>query len=166
MRRSITSRVLLGLAALLMLAGGTVHSLAFRKVAAVIDASNLSKQYAAIFKGLWWSDAAVIVIVGMAYLTLALWPRLGAKAAFGVLVALPFFSAISIYSTIGNFAPAHLLIASACIALIAALVRPGCTEPQVPAESENDMGGRSPCSARNEKRRTRRLPTGSRLKTL
>ena len=142
-RRGVASRALLGFAALLMLAGGTAHGLALHKAAAVIDAANLSKHYAAMFKGLWLRDAAVVSWVGLAYLMLALWPRLATKAALGVLGAIPLATAISIYSTVGNFAPADLLIACAVLVLIAALLKPGnsLTSPeQSPARAERVSG--------------------------
>jgi len=124
MRRGHISRVLLSLAALLLLAGGTVHSLAFRKAAAVVDGSNLSGQYAAIFKGLWLLVGVMSILIGLACLILALWPRLSTKTVLAVLGALPFASAISIYSTVGAFAPAHILLASAAMVLTAALLSP------------------------------------------
>jgi hypothetical protein len=124
MRRGNISRALLSLAALLMLAGGTGHSLAFRKAAAVVEGSNLSGQYATIFKGLWLSVGVMTILIGLAYLILAMWPRLGTKTALAVLGALPFASAISIYSTVGSFAPAHLLLASAAMVFTAALLSP------------------------------------------
>ena len=124
MRRGSISRVLLSLAALLMLAGGTAHSLALRQAAAVAGRSNLSGQYATIFEGLWLSVGVMTILIGLAYLMLAMWPRLGTKTALGVLGALPFVCAISIYATVGNFAPAHLLLAAAAIVLTAALLSP------------------------------------------
>ena len=58
------SRLLLGAAALCLLAGGAFHGIAFIKVAPIIDASNLSAHNAAIFKGLWLNDSAAVVLVG------------------------------------------------------------------------------------------------------
>ena len=129
MMRGIASRVLLALAALLMLFGGMMHGLAFRRAAAALDASGLSRRYVIVFGGLWWSDAAVVMLVGLAYLILAFQPGLGTRMTLGVLVAVPLASAISIYSTAGNFAPAHLLMACAIMALIAALLHTAGTEP-------------------------------------
>lgn len=136
MPRANISRILLILAALPMVAGGTGHTVAFRKATAVLDASNLSSQYAAIFKGLWLSIGVVITLIGLAYLMLALWPKLATKTTLGILGALPFASAISIYLTVGNFGPAHLLIACATMALLAALLHPGGTEPHATPEPQ------------------------------
>lgn len=65
------ARLLLGLAALIMLAGGAFHGLAYPKAMAAIGASHLSPRRVAIFKGLWLNDAAVVMLLGVIYLAVA-----------------------------------------------------------------------------------------------
>ncbi|HXS26363.1 MAG TPA: hypothetical protein VN730_01725 [Steroidobacteraceae bacterium] len=133
MHRVAISRVLLSLAALLMLAGGGAHVLALRKASAVLEASSLSGRYAAIFQGLWLSVGAMTVVLGLSYLILAWSPRLGTRTTLAALGTLPLTGAIAIYATVGNFAPAHLLLAAAAMVLIAApLSREGTRRPAMP----------------------------------
>jgi hypothetical protein len=124
------SRLLLGAAALCMLAGGAFHGIAFIKVAPIIDASNLSAHNAAIFKGLWLSDSAAVVLVGAACLILTLWPKLATRAMLGLLAALPLAFAMSIYFAIGNFVPGHLLLFSGVLVLVVTLLASGMRDSQ------------------------------------
>jgi hypothetical protein len=132
MNMGAPSRLLLGLAALVMLVGGAFHGLVFPRAVAMINASNLSGHGAAIYKGLWLNDAAVVMLIGLIYLVLASRPALATKAVLILLAALPLAGALSIYSTVGNFLPGHLLLASAIMAGAAALV---------PATEKNRRGG-------------------------
>jgi hypothetical protein len=47
------------------------------------------------------------MVIGLAYLALAPWPAHGTRLKLAILAA---SSAISIYSTVGNFLPAHVLL--------------------------------------------------------
>src|SRR5690242_15872593 len=96
-----SSRLLLGLAALIMLAGGAFHGLAYPKALAMIDASSLSARGAAMYKGLWLNDAAVVMLIGLACLALASKPALATRPMVGLLSALPLAGALSIYATVG-----------------------------------------------------------------
>lgn len=116
------SRLLLGLAALIMLVGGAFHGLVYPKAVALINASNLSGHSAAIYKGLWLDDAAVVMLVGLICLVLALRPALATQVMLALLSALPLAGALSIYATAGNFLPGHLLLACAIMVAITALV--------------------------------------------
>lgn len=131
MRMRLASRCLLGCAALLLIAGGTYHTWMYgKKAAAMIDASNLGAMNAAVFKGLWLSDGAVVTVIGLAYLTLAWQPKLGTRTLLAFLAALPLASAATIYATAGNFPPAHLLLLSGLMAIAAALLPPGWGEDE------------------------------------
>lgn len=114
------ARLLLGLAALILLVGGAFHGLVYPKAAAAISASDLSWRYAAIYKGLWLNDAAVVMLIGLIYLAMALRPALATKMMLLLLSALPVAGALSIYLTVGNFLPGHLLFASAIMVAVAA----------------------------------------------
>lgn len=115
-------RLLLALAALIMLLGGAFHGFVYAKAVAMIDASNLSGRSAAIYKGLWLNDAAVVMLVGLIYLVLAYKPALAMRPMLALLSALPLAGALSIYSTVGDFLPGHLLLASAMLAALAASI--------------------------------------------
>jgi len=122
MSMRMPARLLLGLAALIMLAGGAFHGLAYPKAVAMIGASDLAGRSAAIYKGLWLNDAAVVMLIGLIYLAVASKPVLATKMMLLFLSALPLAGALSIYATVGNFLPGHLLLASAIMAAVAALV--------------------------------------------
>lgn len=126
MHMRLASRWLLGCASLLLIAGGTYHTWMYsKKAAAMIDASNLSATNAAVFKGLWLSDGAVVTLIGLAYLTLAWQPKSGTRTMLAFLAALPLASAATIYATMGSFPPAHLLVLSGAMAICAALLPVG-----------------------------------------
>lgn len=126
MNMRLASRWLLGCASLLLIAGGAYHTWMYsKKAAAMIDASNLSATNAAVFKGLWLSDGALVILIGLAYLTLAWQPRLGTRTMLAFLAALPLASAATIYATMGSFPPAHLLVLSGAMAICAALLPAG-----------------------------------------
>ena len=116
------SRLLLGVAAMLLVVGGTLHGLAYPQAAKFIDASSLSARYAAIYKGFWLNNVSMVALIGVAYLILALRPGLANRTLLALLVALPLCSALSIYATVGNFVPGHLLLTSCAMALTASLL--------------------------------------------
>ena len=129
-------RLLLGLAALILLAGGAFHGLVYPKAVAMINASDLSARSAAIYKGLWLNDAAVVMLVGLMYLVLASRPALATRPMLALLSVLPLAGALAIYSTVGNFLPGHLLLAASILAALAALV------PASGRGSREESGGR------------------------
>ena len=116
------SRWLLTIAAVLLLAGGSFHTWVYGIATVMIDASNLSARNAAIFKGLWLVDSGEVLLIGLAFLALALRPRLGNRAMLGFLAALLIASALAVYCTVGNFVPAHLLLVAAALGITAALL--------------------------------------------
>ncbi len=116
------SRGLLAVAGVLLLAGGTFHTWAYSKAAAMIDASNLPARNAPLFKGLWLVDSGEVILIGLAFLALAWRPGLGNRALLGFLAALLIASALAVYATVGNFVPAHLLVTSALMGITAALL--------------------------------------------
>lgn len=122
MRLRPASRLLFGVAATLLVVGGALHGLAYPQAAKFIDASSLSARHAAIYKGFWLNDVSMVVLIGVAYLILALRPELANRTLLALLVALPFGSALSIYATVGNFVPGHLLLTSCALALVASLL--------------------------------------------
>jgi hypothetical protein len=116
------SRWLLAIAGVLLLAGSAFHTMAYGKATALIDASNIPARNGALFKALWLVDSGEVLLVGVAFLALAWRPRLANRAALGFLAALLLASATAVYVTVGNFPPAHVLLAAAALAITAALL--------------------------------------------
>ena len=57
---SLLSRLLLAASAALLLFGGAVHALAYKKAVAAVATSNLAAFYAQALKGLWLIDSATL----------------------------------------------------------------------------------------------------------
>ena len=112
-------RVLFAFTALCLLGGSVIHTSAYPKASAVIESSGLRAPYAAMFRGLWLNDSVVLVFLGLSFALLAVWPRLGTRPLVVMLALLLIASATSMYATMGNFFPAHLLLVSGVAALIA-----------------------------------------------
>jgi hypothetical protein len=125
MELSTASRWLLAAASALLLAGGTFHTWAYSKATAMIDASNIPARNGALFKALWLIDSGEVLLIGVAFLALAWRPRLANRASLGFLAALLIASTLATYLTVGNFPPAHVLLVSAALAIIAALLPAG-----------------------------------------
>ena len=116
------SRWLLAIAGVLLLAGSTFHTVAYGKATAMIDASNIPARNGALFKALWLVDSGEVLLIGLAFLALAWRPRLANRAGLGFLAALLLASTAAVYVTVGNFPPGHVLLVSAALAIIAALL--------------------------------------------
>ena len=117
-----SARSLLASAAVLLLAGGTFHTLAYNKATAMIDASNIPPRNGALFKALWLVDSGEVLLIGLAFLALAWRPQLTNRASLGFLAVLLLASTAAVYATVGNFPPAHVLLVAAALATTAALL--------------------------------------------
>jgi hypothetical protein len=117
------SRVLSILAALLLFVGAAIHSISYPKVVKVIDASNLTAQFAGAYKGLWLSDSVLLTVVGAVFLIGGIWPGRAASSAVGGIIVLLLGCACALYMTMGAFPPAHLLVAAAILGWLAQLKR-------------------------------------------
>jgi hypothetical protein len=115
-------RLLLGLAALILLAGGAFHGLMYPKAVAMISASNLPARGAVIYKALWLNDAEVVMLIGLIYGVLAWRPAIATRLMLALLSALPLAGALTLYSTVGNFLPGHLLLTASILAALAVLL--------------------------------------------
>jgi len=116
------ARILLVLSACMLLVGGLIHAQAFKKMVGVVDASNLPPFYANSLKGLWLIDSATLVILSLLFALIAARPSLASKWVVILLASVPAATAFFLYRFIGNFAPAHMLLASAVAAVIAGLL--------------------------------------------
>lgn len=115
------ARILLALSAVILAFGGTMHASAFRKMLTAVDASNLQPFYASSLKGLWLIDAATLFTVAIIFAVISAQPTFASKSVVILLALVPAATAFFLYRFIGNFLPAHMLLASAAAAIIAAL---------------------------------------------
>jgi hypothetical protein len=118
----LASRLLLTLAAVLVLAGGAAHAVAFPSAARVIEGSDLPTFFAGAYKGLWLNDSINLWGLGLAYGFIAARPASSSRAIILLLALPPIACAISMYSILGNFWPAHLLVAAGAAGLLGGLL--------------------------------------------
>jgi hypothetical protein len=124
------SRILLGFAALILVAGGVAHTRAFWGAVPVIDAARLPPFFNGSFKALWLNDS--VSLFGFALLLgyIAARPTTTART-LSLLIALPLIGyALSMYATVGSFFAAHLLLAAGLACVLAALPSERILEPR------------------------------------
>jgi hypothetical protein len=114
-------RILLAFSALILVVGGVMHAGAFKKMLRAVDASNLPVFYANSLKGLWLIDAATLLMLAVIFAIIAAQPALASKSVVILLAILPAATAFFLYRFIGNFLPAHMLLAAAAAAFLAGL---------------------------------------------
>ena len=114
-------RILLALTAVILALGGAMHAAAFKKMLSAVEASNLQPFYANSLKGLWLIDAATLLIFAIIFALIAAQPTYASKYVIVLLALGPAATALLLYRFIGNFLPAHMLLAAAALAIIAAL---------------------------------------------
>ncbi len=116
------ARILWMITALLLLGGGAMHAAAFGKAARAIASANLPIFFAHSFLGLWLIDSATLVLVGLAFGWLAWRPGAAAKPVAVLLGLIPVATGLLVYLFVGNFPPAHALVAAGLLAIVAALL--------------------------------------------
>ena len=116
--------VLLGFVAVCLAAGGVLHGLAFLKAAQVIDRSNLPAFFAGTFKGLWLSESASLLGLGLVFGVIAAQPAFAARRLILLLALTPLACAAFIYTTVGSFFAGHLLSLAGAAALLGGILRP------------------------------------------
>jgi hypothetical protein len=118
----LASRLLLTLAAVLLVAGGAAHAVAFPNAARVIEGSDLPTFFAGAYKGLWLNDSINLVGLGLIYGFIAARPASSSRPIILLLTLPAIGSAVSMYSTLGRFWPAHLLVAAGAAGLLGGLL--------------------------------------------
>ena len=113
-------RLLFAFSAVVLLLGGLMHAAAFNKAVGAVAASDLSPFYGNSLKGLWLIDAATLMILAVAFGCLAARPALANRPIVICLAIIPGATAFFLYKFIGNFLPAHMLVAAAAAALVGA----------------------------------------------
>jgi hypothetical protein len=124
MTSSITTRSfargLLGVAALVLLAGGVLHARAFSGAVSVLAAVE-PHFYSGSFKALWLIDSATLVSLAALFVFGVVRPRVLTRWALIFLSLIPAATSVLIYTFVGPFFPAHLLLAAAAAVLVAGL---------------------------------------------
>jgi hypothetical protein len=116
---NLLSRLLLAASSAILLFGGAVHTLAFKKAVAAIAASNLAPFFGKALKALWLIDSTMLITTALIFGLVAVRPAMVSRV-FVVLVSLsPALTAILLYSFIGAIMPAHLLVIASALAVSA-----------------------------------------------
>ena len=117
-------RILLAISGALLLFGGLVHALAFKKVVTAVSASNLPEFYGKALKGLWLIDAATLITLAIVFGLIAARPVMASRTVVGLLALIPAGTAGLLYYFIGPFIPAHLLVTATVLALAGGVLLP------------------------------------------
>jgi len=99
-----------------------MHARAFDRTVAALADSNLVTFYSNSLKALWLIDSATLLTLAAVFALIATRPTLAARPVISLLALVPAATAFFLYWFIGNFVPAHLLMASAIAIFVAALV--------------------------------------------
>jgi hypothetical protein len=114
----MASRILLGVSSFILLAGGVIHAMAFRRFDPVANA--LPPFYANASRALWLIDSATQLVLAAAFAWLAARPEASTPVVVAFMALIPAATAVLIYAYVGNFAAGHLLAAAAATSLAAA----------------------------------------------
>jgi hypothetical protein len=117
------SRIFLGASAALLLLGGAVHTLAFKKAVAAVAASDLAPFFGKALKGLWLIDSTMLITLAIVFGVIAVRPAMASSVVVALLTLMPAVVAILLYCLIGAIMPAHLLVVVAALGFAAALLR-------------------------------------------
>lgn len=100
-----------------------MHARAFSGAAEVAASSDLPAFYANSLRALWLIDSATLLLLAVACGLISARPSLAAGALILLLALIPMATAALLYTYIGMFLPAHLLLASAVMMAVAGLLR-------------------------------------------
>src|SRR5712672_2754676 len=117
-----TSRILLALAALLMAVGGVMHALAFfAKIEPQIAAAKLSPFLEGAFNGLWLIDSSTMLCLTLIFGWLAVRPFVATRVVIVMLGLIPLGTGMPLYTYLGNFFAAHIMMATTASVWMAAV---------------------------------------------
>jgi len=114
----LAPRLLLAFTALCLAGGACVHALAYPKAARIAEHSALPAFFTAAFKGLWLIDSAASLVLAIAFGSVAAFPGTASRSVVVLLALAPLGFAIVLFSTMGNFFPAYLMLVAGAAALI------------------------------------------------
>ncbi len=147
-----TPRLVLALSSLLSAAGGAIHAVAFRRARVAIDASNLPHFYAASSKGLWLADSVTLLIVAAVFGLIAARPSTVTRSLVLLVALIPAATAILLYTFIGNFLAAHLLLMIASLAFVGGLQFPRSLDRSISQKGGSVVSAKSAQPSRDEGR--------------
>jgi hypothetical protein len=96
-----------------------MHTAAFKKVAPIVALSNLPAFYGNTLKALWLIDSITLAILGVTFATIAMRPENVKRSLIFLLGLIPAGTSILLYTFIGMFIPAHMLLVAAIFIFIA-----------------------------------------------
>jgi hypothetical protein len=117
------SRWLLFVAAVLLLFGAAMHTLAFPRTVTAATASNLPIFFSQSLKALWLIDSVTLIVLGTAFALVAVRPALASGMMLALLALVPLGTAILLYAFLGSFIPAHLLLLAGALSFAAGVMR-------------------------------------------
>ena len=100
-----------------------MHARAFNKAAAAAVSSNLPPFYANSLKALWLIDSATLFILALLLALIAARPAVATGAVVVLLALIPAATAALLYTFMGMFLPAHILLTAAILTAVAGVVR-------------------------------------------
>jgi hypothetical protein len=118
----MASRILMAIAALLMGAGAYVHAAAFQKARAALAAASLTPFFSGSFKALWLADSTTMTSLMLIYGLIAAYPAAVSRPATALLALIPAAIGVLIYTFVGVFFAGHMLMATAVVVVLAALL--------------------------------------------
>jgi hypothetical protein len=123
-RRAVLARAALLASAVVLIAGGAVHAVAFPGAAAAAARSTLPQFFAGAFRGLWLGDSVTSVLLGLTFAVLAIAPQLASRTVILLLGLQPLGLAVILFSTMGDFPPGYLMSFAGLAAIAASGLRP------------------------------------------
>jgi hypothetical protein len=113
------ARILLGISSAILLFGSFMHTSAFKKVVGVVASSNLPAFYGNALKALWLIDSITLATLGIIFGVIAMRFVNVPRSLILLLGLIPAGTSILLYTFIGVFIPAHLLLVAALLIFIA-----------------------------------------------
>jgi hypothetical protein len=117
------SRWLLFVAAVLLLFGAAMHTVAFPRTVTAATASNLPIFFSQSLKALWLIDSVTLIVLGTAFALVAVRPALASGMMLALVALVPLGTAILLYAFLGSFIPAHLLLLAGALSFAAGVMR-------------------------------------------
>ena len=116
-------RLLYALSATIFGFGGLMHALAYaRKALPDIAASNLTPFFQAELKGLWLCDSTTLVALAILFGFLAVKPAAASRTLVLLIALVPAGTIFVLYTFLGAFYAAHLLLAATAMVVLASLL--------------------------------------------
>jgi hypothetical protein len=112
-------RILLAFSAAILLFGSYMHTSAFKKAASIVAVSNLPAFYGNALKALWLIDSITLATLGIVFAMIAFRFVNASRSLILLLGLIPAGTSILLYTFIGMFIPAHMLLVAAIFIFIA-----------------------------------------------